>query len=601
MVTATRGLVLAVLAFGLALAGCGGGEGGGGTHPATLSISGTVGGAIAAGVKVSLSGASTATTRTDASGRYSFSGLGNGTYSILPSWPGYAFSPARPGALALNGADVAGQDFTAASIPSGIYDTMSGPTLDGALYTSPLQSRKIQGGALAIQVIAADLEPDSIRGVRPSSALSWTGSATSRVTSWQATITVPAAPAVARTGATSVMAAIALLYQPVANRLSYPGALAKAVRVEFGLRDTGTGLRLFRSLYRCTSPSCSTTDGSTNIAYANGTLPVDQAASPGTPYTFLLSFDETSGVFTYTVSGAGLTGTGTADARAMFTDQGLDPVADFYSASLLTRAFDTGATGGGSGTILGLFDDVYRGLNGNVATLYDAFGGTAIDLSKWTSGEATSALVAGALELTPSATGPAGSTGYSAAGVGPSSFPAGATQIKVDATIVSESSPGAGAFRLWRSFYNDGTPTGTAPSINQPYSGVGDVGGMIVLTSAGATFQVSRGSGASSYSFISSSIGNALNVSPGHPLGLGTTHTLAITWDPVAHTMTYQLDDATPVVVDPTTTSDPHMVVAAPVVRAKNVNLTSLFASVTPPPGTSASATVRLNNLAYAQ
>lgn len=78
----------------------------------THSISGTVAGA--AGVRVNLSGAGTATTVTDASGNYRFTGLGNLDYTVSAAQPGQLFAPTSL-PVRVQGADVAGQNFTAGS------------------------------------------------------------------------------------------------------------------------------------------------------------------------------------------------------------------------------------------------------------------------------------------------------------------------------------------------------------------------------------------------------------------------------------------------------------------------------------------------------
>jgi len=79
----------------------------------SFSISGTItpvtGGS---GATVVLTGPAAATTATDTSGNYSFSGLANGTYTLTPSNTGYSFSPANQSAT-VNGANQTGVNFTA--------------------------------------------------------------------------------------------------------------------------------------------------------------------------------------------------------------------------------------------------------------------------------------------------------------------------------------------------------------------------------------------------------------------------------------------------------------------------------------------------------
>jgi hypothetical protein len=95
----------------------------------TYAISGTISGAVASGVTVTLGGASSATAVTDSSGDYAFT-VANGSYTVTPSLTGYVFSPDSIG-ISVNGGDVAGQSFTASdapwhSVPSGttsaLYD-----------------------------------------------------------------------------------------------------------------------------------------------------------------------------------------------------------------------------------------------------------------------------------------------------------------------------------------------------------------------------------------------------------------------------------------------------------------------------------------------
>ena len=76
------------------------------TNP--LSISGTITGG--AGATVNLGGATSTSTTADASGKYSFGGLLNGSYSVTPVEPGFIFNPGTV-ALVLTGANAAGVNF----------------------------------------------------------------------------------------------------------------------------------------------------------------------------------------------------------------------------------------------------------------------------------------------------------------------------------------------------------------------------------------------------------------------------------------------------------------------------------------------------------
>lgn len=102
------------------LAGCGGGgnDGGGGVA-VTYGISGQVtsSGSGLSGVTIALSGASSATTITDASGNYTFTGLDNGSYTITPSRTGFTFSPTSI-PQTMSGADITAINFTTTAAPS---------------------------------------------------------------------------------------------------------------------------------------------------------------------------------------------------------------------------------------------------------------------------------------------------------------------------------------------------------------------------------------------------------------------------------------------------------------------------------------------------
>jgi len=88
-----------------------------GSSTTTYSISGKVSGSAA---KVTLSGATSGSTNTDASGNYSFSGLPNGSFVVTPSQSGFTFSPVST-SVAISGASKAGVNFTATPTPATTY------------------------------------------------------------------------------------------------------------------------------------------------------------------------------------------------------------------------------------------------------------------------------------------------------------------------------------------------------------------------------------------------------------------------------------------------------------------------------------------------
>ena len=83
---------------------------------ASYAISGTITGAGVSGTTVKLSGTATATTTTDGSGYYSFSGLDNGSYTVTPSKTGYSFSPTSR-TVTVNGGSISAVSFTSTAVP----------------------------------------------------------------------------------------------------------------------------------------------------------------------------------------------------------------------------------------------------------------------------------------------------------------------------------------------------------------------------------------------------------------------------------------------------------------------------------------------------
>jgi Carboxypeptidase regulatory-like domain len=70
----------------------------------------TSSGSPISGVTMTLSGAASGATTTDGYGKYSFTGLGNGNYTITPDKTGYTFIPASK-TVSVNGANVTRQNF----------------------------------------------------------------------------------------------------------------------------------------------------------------------------------------------------------------------------------------------------------------------------------------------------------------------------------------------------------------------------------------------------------------------------------------------------------------------------------------------------------
>ena len=104
--------------------------------PPTYAISGTISPAtIGSGALMTLSGAASGTTTVNSSGNYSFTGLGNGSYTVTPSSPSATFSPTNQ-AVTINNGNVAGVNFTATSTSNVFFfDDFTGTSLDTTKWT----------------------------------------------------------------------------------------------------------------------------------------------------------------------------------------------------------------------------------------------------------------------------------------------------------------------------------------------------------------------------------------------------------------------------------------------------------------------------------
>src|SRR6266511_2398878 len=101
------------------------------------AVSGTISGAVAEGVAVTLAsttGAAPVVTLTDATGRYAFTGIADGTYTLTPERSGFVFSlPSLT--VTVSGADVGEQDFVSAVPTYMVSGTVSGAIAEGVTVT----------------------------------------------------------------------------------------------------------------------------------------------------------------------------------------------------------------------------------------------------------------------------------------------------------------------------------------------------------------------------------------------------------------------------------------------------------------------------------
>jgi hypothetical protein len=117
------------------------------TTASTYSISGTVSGAVLSGVTITLSGDTTGTATTDASGKYSFPGIVDGSYTVTPSiMGGYTFSPTNA-TVSVNGADVTVTNFAETAVSTTTYKISGTVTASGSAFSGVIIS--LTGAATA--------------------------------------------------------------------------------------------------------------------------------------------------------------------------------------------------------------------------------------------------------------------------------------------------------------------------------------------------------------------------------------------------------------------------------------------------------------------
>jgi hypothetical protein len=510
-----------------------------------------------------------------------------------------------------------------------LYDPLCGGTLGGDKWQSPLLSRAVSGGAMVLGTQISNMESRTTQGLFYLTSASVNAGA-QRVTTLKADVTVPAATA-SRMGNAEIRGLVQLLYQPPANRLVFPGGLSDETVIQIGLVDSGSGLQAFRRVFHCDNASCTSrsisgitfADPSGFTPNANG-IEANAAAALDTTYTVSASLNESTGVFSWSIAGgtfgAGVAGTADPSAylagNVTWTALGANPLAGagFFFAALRTQASDDSLLAGSDGSVSARFGNVQVGFNNGAASLWDDFSGTGgnsgpteLSAAKWSTpgaGKSSMALVAGSLA------GHAQITSPSTAGI--QSFqaitfsnPAAINTMQADVTV-SACSNSLGATNragLGGSFYNDGTPGTTPPDNNQPNSRVGDISVSLYLDCffGQPRFQISRfDTTAGAQTILSNSVNQTVPIGPA-PF-IGGTHTLTMKWDPATHFFTFQVDGATPVVVDPTTVNA-FMNVAAPYVKPANSPVRNVSGFLFVPPagapavGATASMDFEANNV----
>ena len=132
-----------------------------GPPPPTWTLSGSISPVAAgAGAKVTLSGASSASTTADQSGNYSFSGLNNGSYTVTPTQSGYSFTPPSQ-AVTISGANLGAVNFTGQS-SGGTTNTLgldasvsaNSPSASSSIASAPVSTQS--GNELLLAFISTD-------------------------------------------------------------------------------------------------------------------------------------------------------------------------------------------------------------------------------------------------------------------------------------------------------------------------------------------------------------------------------------------------------------------------------------------------------------
>ncbi len=519
-------------------------------------------------------------------------------------------------------ADPYGGTCSAAPSVSGLtlYDAFMGSALDGTKWQSGSITRGVSGGAAVLGVDVTNMRARSVRNDQYLNLVNVPASATNRVTTLQADLTVPAASA-ARTGGATIKASVRLLYSPPSQRLLFPAANKDLLLTEVGLTDDGSGLKAFRQFSHCDDASCATYTA-TGIATVDPSTFADinigsrgAGAAYDTTYTVTISLDETTGIFSWTIAGGafGSGVTGTADPSAYLAatpDWTSIPLggAGFQAAQIGVRTADLG-TGGASARIAGRFDNVWVGRNNAASMAYDDFSGAGInsgpdDLSpvRWgTPGTTTVGPTGGSLlihhHLSAAASGNTITGGSVSAGL-PIGNPTTTNALQADIAFgnfaTTGSVGGSGSGGLFGRFFNDGSGfrSGDATGDIQASVGIG-----VQSASGTANWSISRCTSASGAGACASSTQVGIGMIPGTGYNAGG-HRLLLKWDPASRKFTFGVDGST-VTIDPTVAGGgitaPVAYVGPAFAPLKNVNGSASLNTTTP--GTYTNVDIRFSDV----
>ena len=293
------------------------GHGGNKFNTPGFSLSGTITPTTGGnGATVTLSGAASTSATGDNSGNYTFVGLPNGTYTIVPSHTGFTFSPSSQ-SMVVNGANVTAANFTANAAAVGPTITMqpanqtvtAGQTATFAVVaggTAPLSYQWQKNGASIAGATAASYTTLATTTADSGStfAVAVTNTA-GTVTSAAATLTVSAAP-VAPTitmqpanqtvtaGQTATFAVVAggtapLSYQWQRNSVNIAGATAANYTTPATTSsDSGSTFRVVvtNTAGTVTSAAATLTVSAAAVAPTITTQPVNQTVTAGQTATF---------------------------------------------------------------------------------------------------------------------------------------------------------------------------------------------------------------------------------------------------------------------------------------------------------------------------